>query len=74
LKNFKKSAKNRGSEKYDGAVDVKRLSNFFYETIFEYYKVDFIVPVSSNMPEFFFFSATEDEVCRAVMSIKSNAA
>jgi hypothetical protein len=47
---------------------------FFCETIIEYYKVGFIVIVSSNMPEFSFVSVTEDEVCRAVMFIKSNAA
>jgi hypothetical protein len=36
--------------------------------------IDFDVPVSTNLPEFSFFSVTEDEVCNAVISIKSNAA
>jgi hypothetical protein len=34
--------------------------------------IDFNLPVSSNIPEFSFASATEDEVCIAVLSIKSN--
>jgi hypothetical protein len=37
-------------------------------------RIDFDVPVSvsANVPEFFFVSVTDDEVCNAVMSIKSN--
>jgi hypothetical protein len=37
-------------------------------------EINFDVPVSANMPEFFFVSVTEDEICNAVMSIKSNPA
>jgi hypothetical protein len=36
--------------------------------------IDFDVPVSTNVPEFSFVSVSEEEVCNAVMSIKSNAA
>jgi hypothetical protein len=36
--------------------------------------IDFDVPVSTNVPEFSFVSVTEDEVCNAVLSIKSNPA
>jgi hypothetical protein len=36
--------------------------------------IDFDLPFSTNLPEFSFVSATEDQVYNAVMSIKSNAA
>jgi hypothetical protein len=37
--------------------------------------IDFDVPVSTNVPEFYFVSVTDDEVCNTVMmSFKSNAA
>jgi sarcosine oxidase delta subunit len=36
--------------------------------------IDFNGPASSNVPEFSFVLVTEDEVCNAVMFIKSNAA
>jgi hypothetical protein len=36
--------------------------------------IDFDVPVFTNVPGLTFVTVTEDEVCNAVMSIKSNAA
>jgi hypothetical protein len=36
--------------------------------------IDFDGPVSTNVPEPSFVSVTDDKVCNAVMSIKSNAA
>jgi hypothetical protein len=50
---------------------VEHLSSFFLTGLSLSTGVDFDVPISTNVPEFFFVLVTDDE---AVMSIKSNAA
>jgi hypothetical protein len=52
-----------GPEWFNGDVDVERLSIFFLRHHHP-----------ANVPEFSFVSVVKDEVCNAVMSIKSNAA
>jgi hypothetical protein len=53
-------------ERFNGDVDVERLSNYLLTRPSLSIGIDFDVPVSTNVPEFSFLSA--------VMSIKSNAA
>jgi hypothetical protein len=57
----------------NGEVDVKRLSSFFFARPSLSNGIDFDVPLTTSVPEFSFASITEDKVCNAVMSIKSNA-
>jgi hypothetical protein len=57
-----------GCERFNGDVDVERLSSFFLRDRRLSTGIDF------DVPEFSFVSVTEDEVFNAVMSIKSNAA
>jgi hypothetical protein len=51
-----------GSERFNGDVDVERLSNFFLTRPSKSTGIDCNVPVSTKVPEFSFVSVSGDEV------------